>query len=88
MGLVGFALSFTKTNGTYGAGGNGYGVNAYWWNDGGGSGGFNTEYVDVLPGEVCSITVGAGGKYDSDYDEGSGTDGKSGFVLIAYGGDI
>lgn len=94
-GGSGFALSFTKTleSGGYGNGGyatvaNGRGVTV---NAAGGSGGYNTGYVTVTPGNTYSITVGAGGGYRCDYFEGNSHTGyasKSGAVLIAYGGDI
>ena len=79
---TGFALSFVMADGNYGKGGY---VNSY--NTNGGSGGYNTGYVDVLEGEVYTIVVGAGGhaKYQRYC---SSNDGNSGFVLIAYGGDI
>ena len=58
-------------------------------NSNGGSGGYNTGYVNVTPKTTYTITVGAGGKkvINSVYATNA-TDGKSGFVLIAYGGDI
>lgn len=91
----GFELNFIKTlksNG-YGNGGyatviNGYGVTV---NAAGGSGGYNTGYITVTPGNTYSITVGTGGSYRVDYFEGnSHTEyaAKNGAVLIAYGGDI
>lgn len=63
----GFALSFDKSSGDYGKGGNF-----------GGSGGYDSQYVAVTAGQSYTITVGAAG------DSG----GTSGFVLLAYGGDI
>lgn len=47
---AGFALSFDKTNGDYGKGGN-YG----------GSGGFDSQYVAVTAGQSYTITVGGAG---------------------------
>lgn len=94
-GGSGFELSFTKTlkSGGYGNGGyatvvNGSGVTV---NAAGGSGGYNTGYVTVTPGNTYSITVGAGGSYRADYFEGESYTmyaSKSGAVLIAFGGDI
>lgn len=63
---AGFALSFDKANGDYGKGSN-YG----------GSGGYDSQYVNVTAGQSYAITVG-----------GAGAGGTGGFVLIAYGGDI
>lgn len=63
----GFNVSFDKTYGAYGCGGN-YG----------GSGGFDSQYVTVTPGQSYSIVVGRAG----------GTNATCGFVLIGYGGDI
>lgn len=77
-GGTGFALSFTLVNGTYGQGGGASCSTGYYDAlGGGGSGGYDTNYIDVTPLETLTITVGAGG--------GNGT---CGFVLIAYGGDI
>ena len=83
---TGFALSFTKADGTYGCGG---GCNKQYISiSSGGSGGFNSNYVSVTSGQTLTITVGAGGaKYDYN-GRGIPRDGKAGFVLIAYGGDI
>ena len=90
-GGKGFALSFTMNDGNYGTGGNAFddngGLN---YGFGGGSGGFSSGYYNVTAGENIVITVGAGGakvehrttRYLEPYD------GTSGFVLIAYGGDI
>ena len=64
---AGFALSFDKANGDYGKGGN-YS----------GSGGYDSQYVNVTAGQSYAITVGGAG----------GAGGTGGFVLIAYGGDI
>lgn len=82
----GFALSFTKTNGTYGSGGGNkrQGVSC----SSGGSGGYDTKYLSVISGATLTITVGSGGtKYDL-YQNNYPRDGKSGFVFLAYGGDI
>lgn len=79
-GGTGFSLSFDLANGTYGKGG---GVtNACYAVSGGGSGGYKSGYTSVTAGASYTITVGSGGT-------GNRADsGKSGFVLIAYGGDI
>lgn len=80
----GFALSFTKSSGSYGKGGNStvmdYNSRAY---APGGSGGYNTNYITVSPG-TYNVTVGVGGSANGS----NTTAGSSGFVLIAYGGDI
>ena len=83
---VGFALGFTKANGTYGSGG---GCNLQYISvSSGGSGGFNSNYISVSGGKTLTITVGAGGsKYDYN-GRGYPRDGKAGFCKIAYGGDI
>ena len=53
----------------------------------GGSGGYDSQYVDVIPNAIYEIKVGEGGakptNFASFYDEGI-----SGFVLIAYGQGI
>lgn len=81
-GGTGFALSLTLNNGTYGQGGGTEGGRAY--TAGGGSGGYNSEYISVSPNTVYTITVGAGGSKAND----RAYNGNSGFVLIAFGGDI
>ena len=87
-GGAGFELSFTKTSGSYGKGGDAYGY-YYWAPCGtGGSGGYNSGYVTVSPGTTYTITVGAGGKIASNSEASAMKDGNSGFVFIAYGGDI
>jgi len=53
---------------------------------GGGSGGYDTNYFDVVPGTQYSLVVGAGGAYRGE--SSAAKSGNSGFVLIAYGGDI
>lgn len=80
-GGTGFALSFTLTNGTYGQGGGTEGGRAV--TSGGGSGGYNSGYISVSSNTVYTITVGAGGSKAN-----RGYNGNSGFVLIAFGGDI
>ena len=55
----------------------------------GGSGGYLSTTVSTVPGQVYTITVGLGGKsavpYKYVWESRTAT---SGFVLIAYGGDI
>lgn len=53
----------------------------------GGSGGYNTGFVDVTPNSTITVIVGAGGKKYEHYITNI-ISGNSGFVLIAYGGDI
>ena len=79
-GGTGFALSFLLSNGTYGNGGNAtykYGA------CGGGSGGYNSSYINVNAGSTYKFVVGNGGAKG-----GNGSAGNAGFVLIAFGGDI
>lgn len=87
-GGAGFALSFTLTNGSYGKGGDAKGALGI-GGASGSSGGYDTGYVNVTAGSTYTITVGAGG---SKASSGTATNyygtGNSGFVLIAYGGDI
>ena len=79
-GGTGFALSFNLTDGSYGNGGASSGSSGP--RAGGGSGGYDSSYVNVSPNQSYTVVVGAGGS-------GNGGDsGKSGFVLIAYGGSI
>ena len=56
----------------------------------GGSGGFASTIVEVVPDTVYTVEVGTGGFgfVDKDGAEYSADPGASGFVLIAYGGDI
>ncbi len=49
-----------------------------------GGGGYNTGYFTVTPGQSISLKVGNG----NGGDPHSWYNGKSGFVLVAYGGDI
>ena len=60
---AGFALGFTKTNGTYGSGG---GCNKQYISiSSGGSGGFNSNYVSGIDRKTLTIIVSTGGsKYD------------------------
>ena len=81
-GANGFALGFTINVGDFGAGGDGIQKeDSPGHIVAGGSGGYDSKYIDVKPQYSYIITVGAGGT-------GGCTDGNSGFVLIAYGGDI
>lgn len=100
-GGSGFSLSFTKTldETGYGSGGGCYfdahSGDQYSGNAGGGSGGYDSKYLDVEPGKTYSIQVGASGTgaylnkgaYSSTVAKNI-TGMKSGFVLIGYGGDI
>lgn len=76
----GFALSFTKTSGTYGRGAGSSSSTSY---KTGGSGGYNSSYANVSAGKTYSIVVGKGGTSGN-----SGQSGTSGFVFIAWGGSI
>lgn len=97
-GGAGFSLSFDKINNQNDYGNGGYAKTYssdksynYIGNAGGGSGGYNTGYVDVIAGETYSVTVGNAASNACPYWEGGArTDypAKSGFVLIAFGGDI
>lgn len=90
-GASGFALSFNQENGGYGTGGSG-------WHDrhvngtvhSGGSGGYNSDYIKVVPLNTYQITVGAAGqnRNASSDDNDSVWGGSGGFVLIGYGGDV
>jgi len=86
-GGAGFGLSFIKETGNYGKGGACNGGNQ---RAGGNSGGYVSDYVNVVPGQMYSIKVGAGGKGANNgyFDWSYANNGNSGFVLIAYGGDI
>ena len=85
----GFPLAFTIGSGSYGSGGGAVCSSHSSYITSGGSGGYNTGYIDVVPNTTYTITVGAGGlKGDTDDSRAHGYDGTSGFVLIAYGGDI
>lgn len=83
-GGVGFSLSFQMSNGTYGHGGDGC-SRSYSSGTGGGSGGYDSKYVNVEPGKTYTVVVGeAGGNIDDRMIETT----TSGFVLIAYGEGI
>lgn len=50
---------------------------------GGGGGGYDSKYISVIPNKTYSLSIGSGGA-----GAGHSEAGKSGFVLIAFGGDI
>ena len=80
-GGTGFSLSFSLSDGDFGEGGYSRYV------CGGGSGGYNVGYIDVVPNSTIAVNVGAGGeKYI--YSIPPDTSGEAGFVLIAYGEGI
>lgn len=81
---AGFALSFSKTSGSYGYGGKGYKTRRGYNGGGGGSGGYNSNYVNVTSGTTYSVLVGGGGSALGS----NVASGANGFVLIAFGGDI
>ena len=97
-GGTGFSLSFNKIDGSYGNGAYAKITSKYSWvgvaTAGGGSGGYNSGYVNVTPGTTYTISVGAGGTNITndvfETTEASRTyyNSKPGFVHIAYGGDI
>lgn len=84
---LGFACSFSKTNGNYGYGAGGYNSTDDFYAYGGGSGGYNSTYLNVIPLTTYTIIVGRGGTAytlkNTTIEAGGG-----GFVLIAFGGDI
>ena len=90
-GAQGFVLSFTQQNGEYGTGGSA-------WHDhhvsgtvhSGGSGGYNSGYVDVIPLQTYQINVGAAGaNRNASWDDNDNVwGGSGGFVLIGFGGDV
>ena len=94
-GGVGWALNFNTESGTYGKGGNG---RTWRWGTsslrgrliGGASGGYKTGYLDVTEGQTITVKVGAGssGYWRGDGGSANVDSGKSGFVLIAWGGSI
>lgn len=91
-GGTGFSLSFTLTNGNYGSGGKATEDRNSYENGlaGGGSGGYDSNYVNVTAGTTYSVVVGGGGNgaNRSDGHNLKGYAGNTGFVLIAYGGSI
>lgn len=61
------------------------------WSLPGTSGGYNTGYVNVTPGTTYIIYVGAGGNafiHDTSNSSPWAHNGNSGYVYIAFGGDI
>lgn len=85
-GGQGFGLSFEKSSGTYGSGGGSRGMASS--SSTGGSGGFNSGHVNVVPGNTYQVIVGNGGAAKGGSTAMSVYSGNSGFVLIAFGGDI
>ena len=89
-GATGHALSFSSSQGNYGDGGgvdNRSSAAAYIGGCTGGSGGYNSGYVNVTQNSTYTITVGAGGNNAQDKGKVYAYSGNSGFVLIASGGD-
>ena len=86
-----FSDTISQSNTNYGAGG---GANcadrdSYWQCAvTGSSGGYKSTYLNVTAGSTIKVVVGAGGAMADANSFGSANNGKSGFVLIAYGGDI
>ncbi len=90
-GADGHALSFANNVGLYGAGGSYEGGFEFLWDThylSGGSGGYNSGYVSVTPTATYSIKVGSGSNGYDHKGKNQAKAGNSGFVLIAYGGDI
>ena len=86
-GGTGFSLSFSMSNGNYGKGGDipgsSYGCPCV----AGGSGGYLSTYIEVVPNFSYTVNVGKGGT--ANYiDRRAANNGTSGFVLIAYGEGI
>lgn len=94
IGGKGWALNFKGEAGDYGTGGYCYTTAGHDWlsNAAGGGGGYAVAYLGVMPGQTYSVTVGNfGANITNAYWEGNARvyyDGKPGFVLIAFGGDI
>ena len=91
----GWALSFTRSNGDYGKGGQ---THHYYDSDGttmhagaaGNSGAWDSKIVKVTPGSTITVVVGAGSAGAANYCDSDrwryyATAGTSGFILIAYG---
>lgn len=101
VGGSGFSLSFDITNNPNGPGTGGgcyFNTNAgdqIGHNAAGGSGGYDSGYVSVTPGQTYTVVVGAAGavnyrnmgSYASTVPNNQ-TGPANGFVYIAYGGDI
>ena len=85
---AGFALDFSKKNGTYGRGGGGKtNIGYYIYVRSGGSGGYNSTYKNVSSNKSYTIKVASGGSAGGRISNVSNA-GTSGFVLIAYGEGI
>lgn len=88
----GFALSFTQTAGSYGQGGTVAGERSGLANAlaGGGSGGYISTYLNVSSNQLIEVKVGAASSNLGANRIGyvAGRNAVSGFVLIAFGGDI
>lgn len=92
LGQIGHALSFATDEsgdytGEYGAGGYGDSVKSG-QRYGGYAGQFNVHFLTVTPGQTISGIVGKGGSGYAGIGMGKASSGNSGFILIAYGGDI
>lgn len=100
-GGAGFSLSFSRTISAGGYGNGGYAFTSshnspgetgeFIVNAGGGSGGYNTGYFNVTAGSTYSVVVGtAADNYNPKWTAYQRTNypAKSGFLLIAFGGDI
>lgn len=88
-GGTGFSLSFSLANGSYGNGGGcGNAGTLSHILASGGSGGYNSSYVNVSSGSTYTIVVGGGGNTYAYNSRTRVNKGNSGFVLIAYGGNI
>lgn len=83
---TGWSLNFNQISGTYGRGSK---VNVFNYSTNykyGGSGGYDTNYLEISNETILTISVGNKG---SNYDNsGLAVDSTSGFVLIAYGEGI
>ena len=86
----GFELSFELSEGNFGSGGNGWIDKRGAVISTGGSGGYYTGYINVIPGKTYEIEVGKNGNNSiNSWDiNDSVWGGTSGFVLIAFGEDI
>ena len=90
-GGTGFEMSFSKTSGTYGRGSGVKGSSNYTNSQAsGGSGGYNTKYIDVPALTTLTISIGNYGNSSvyNAYPPPTINNGTSGFVLIAYGEGI
>lgn len=88
-GGTGWALNFNQQSGSYGSGGGAVASSYTSWLGGGGSGGYYIGYLNVKSNETINIIVGTYGVLgDTNDSRAHGYNGKSGFVLIAYGQGI